>query len=114
MARRHGAFPLDVTGEEKAVGFRRMALSIGTYIGPFPGENLEVVARRLSECDVLIKMERHSREKKLCTYYRHIRFGYLTWRERLRLLWDHMDYWTYWLELMLPKTDWQHMPRGNV
>src|ERR1035438_7764295 len=55
------AFPLDLTPEEQAAGFRRMVLSLGDFVGAFPGESVEVAARRLSDFDVLLKTQATTR-----------------------------------------------------
>jgi hypothetical protein len=110
------AFPLDITAGEQAVGFRRMVLSLGDYIGPWPGENVEVAARRLSDFDVLIKRRMTTRTGQIKVFYTHLRFGYPSWREQIRFLWRDIrfGFWRSWFRGCWPwKVDWQHIPFGN-
>ena len=129
------AFPLDLTPEEQAAGFRRMVLTLGDFVGAFPGESVEVAARRLSEFDVLMKSqvaENRSAQGRYCPpaefqravttrsgetkiAYRHLRFGYPSWRQQLRFLWRDIrfGFWPSWFRGHWPwRVDWQHVPDG--
>jgi len=108
-------WPLDVTGEEHEAGFRRMVLSLGTFVGGFPGENVEVVACRLSEFDVLIKMRCTTRQGETEVSYRHLRHGYPSAREKIHIIWTNMrfGFWRSWLRDDFDLgVDWQHVPHG--
>src|SRR5882724_3247136 len=107
------AFPLDVTSQEHAAGFRRMVLSLGDFVGAYPGENVEVVARRLSEGDVLLKMQRATRTGETKISYLHLRFGYPSWSEQIRFFWRDIrfGFWRSWFSGYWPwRVDWQHIP----
>ena len=108
-------WPLDVTSEEHEAGFRRMALSLGNFVGAFPGENVEVVARRLSDCDVLIKGRSTTRRGETKVYYGHLRYGYPNASEKIRIIWTaiRFGFWRSWLRGHLGfGLDWQHVPHG--
>ena len=110
------AFPLDLTPEEQAAGFRRMVLSLGDFVGAFPGESVEVAARRLSDFDVLLKTQATTRTGETKIFYRHLRFGYRSWRQQLRYFWRDIrfGYWpSSWFRGCWPwRVDWQHVPDG--
>jgi hypothetical protein len=109
------SFPLDATREEYAGGFECTTLSLGTFLGPWPGDNLQVLARRLSDSDVLIKGLVTTRTGETKVYYRHLRFGYPSTKEKIRILWRDIRYgfWRGWLRGCRPWTvDWQHIPHG--
>jgi len=115
MTRTVPPWPLDTTGEENEAGFRRVALSLGNFVGAYPGDNIEVMARRLSEFDVLIKGRITTRQGETKVYYRHLRFGYPSAREKIRILWTgiRFGYWRSWLRGHLGwGVDWQHVPHG--
>jgi hypothetical protein len=108
------AFPLDTTLEEQKAGFRRTVLSLGNFVGAFPGEDVEVVARRLSESDVLIKMQTIRKGKSVINY-RHLRFGYPSLSEQIRICWRDIrfGFGRAWFKGYWPwKVDWQHIPNG--
>ena len=73
MASTFPACPLEVTQDEARAGFRVMVLDLRTYFGP--PEPVQVVARKVSDSDVLIKMRVTSKKRGLHDIYEHIRFG---------------------------------------
>src|ERR1041385_6233714 len=108
-------FPLDMTLEDQTAGFRAMILSLGDFVGPWPGENLKVAVRPLSDCDALIKLRFTTRTGEARVSYRHLRYGYLSWRQQLREIWSDIlfGHWLRWLRGRLPgRVEWQHVPNG--
>ena len=73
-------FPLDVTEEEKRLGFQEMILNLGT-VSCSPTQCCRVVARKLSETDVALKWKGSS------VFYEHIRFGFRAQFLRIRWPW---------------------------
>ena len=110
-------WPLDATPDETAAGFSRMVLSLGNFVGAYPGEDVEVMGRRLSVSDVLIKVRITTRQGKIKVYYRHLRFGYPTVREKARSLWLWRGQWRSWFRgrdyWPWTSMDWQHVPGGH-
>jgi hypothetical protein len=116
MARIISNFPLHITPEEQTAGFRHMILSLGNFVGAFPSENLEVTARRLSEFDVLLKIQSTSSSGVIHISYRHLRFGHPIWSEQIRIFWNgiRFGWWRSWFRGHLPwRVDWQHIPYGS-
>ncbi len=108
-------WPLEISGEESNAGFRRMTLSLGNFIGAYPGDNIEVAGRPLSESDVLIKVRGTTRQGETKVYYRHLRFGYPNTMEKVRIFWTDIrfGFWRSWLRGHWPwRVDWQHVPQG--
>lgn len=109
-------FPLDLTSEEQAAGFRRMVLSLGGFVGPWPGESVEVAARSLSDFDALIKMSVIARTGEAKVAYRHLRYGYASWREQLHIIYRDIrfGFWRSWFRGFWPgRVDWHHIPDGS-
>jgi hypothetical protein len=91
-------FPLEVTEDEAAVGFRPMVLALGT-ISCIPSDACKVVARRLSESDVAIKWKGTNAGGGEHISYEHLRYGYRVPRV-LRFL---PKSWTK------KKSEWNHL-----
>ena len=116
MIRTVPSWPLDLSDVESKAGFHRMALCLGNFVGAYPGDCIQVVARKLSDCDVLIKVRSTTRQGKPQVWYRHLRFGYPSLREKVRIFCDgiRFGWWTAWLGGSSPwKVDWQHVPFGD-
>src|SRR3569832_2252621 len=108
--------PMDDTYEESAAGFKRTALSLGNFVGAYPGAYIEVVARRLSSSDALIKQRYVTRRGETRVCYRHLRYGYPSVREKIRILWRDLrfGFWRSWrLRGLGCGQDWQHVPKGG-
>ena len=110
------AFPIDVSEDEKRAGFRHMVLALEDFIGPF-GDHLEVVGKKLSDADVLIKTNwvSLSPRDKGGVWYRHIRYGYRTWAEHLRSVYISLRFgcWrTCFTAIWLRRVQWQHIPHA--
>jgi hypothetical protein len=110
------SFPLHLTPEEQAAGFLKIILSLGNFVGVYPGDDIEVVARRLSAFDMLIKVQATLRSGETKVVYRHLRFGLPNTRERLRIVWNIISFgsWRSWFRCLSNwrMVDWQHVPDG--
>ena len=67
--------PLDVTEEEARAGFRVRVLDLRTYFGS--DEPVQVVGRKFSGTDALIKIRATSGKRGLHDFHEDIRFGFV-------------------------------------
>ena len=90
MTRTIPFLPLEITQEEARAGFRIMVLDLNSYFGV--GDGVEVVARKLSDTDVLIKMRGTSSSRGLHDFYELIRFGFEARLLRIRWPWTEIGW----------------------
>jgi hypothetical protein len=90
MARTLPFLPLEVTEEEARTGFRIMILDLHSYFGL--GDGIQVVARKVSDTDVLIKIRATSSKRGLHDFYEHIRFGFVSKFLRMRWPWTKVGW----------------------
>lgn len=107
--------PLDVASEESDAGFKRTVLSLGDFVGAYPGGKIEVVARRLSGSDVFIKEVVVTRHGETKVRYRHLRFGCPSAKQKICMLWRDLKFgfWRSWRERGLGWSEnWWQVPGG--
>jgi hypothetical protein len=109
-------FPTEISEADRRAGFRHMVLALEGFIGP-SGDHLEVVAKKLSDADLLIKTKwvALSPRDKGGVWYRHIRFGFPMWAEHISSVYTSLRFgcWRTWLSAVwLRRVEWQHIPHA--
>jgi hypothetical protein len=107
MSRTLPFLPVEITDEEARVGFHQMVLDLHSYFGL--GDGVRVVARKLSDSDVVIKIRASTPKKGVHDFYEHIRFGYVTWILAVRLPWTKVGWRPLrWGRYHSPDADFTH------
>jgi hypothetical protein len=106
-------FPTDISDAEASVGFKRHVLALEDFIGP-AGDQIEIVGRKLSEADIVVKMKFEARRASEQTriLYRHIRFGFPDLRGQIYGFYQGLRFgwWRSWLRGHWPwEVRWHHV-----
>lgn len=106
-------FPTEISEAEAIAGFKRRVLALEDFIGP-AGDQIEIVGRKLSESDILVKMKHEARRTGAQTriFYRHIRFGFPDLGGQIQSFYRGLRFgwWRAWCRGHLPwEIRWHHV-----